>query len=92
MQFNFMKTPSRFLTIAGRPVLAAIVISLAGHASALNANANGISDIWEAGHPAAAAAPDADPDGDGSLNRKVCGATRADSLATATRPMSMRTR
>ncbi|MCB1131449.1 MAG: sulfatase-like hydrolase/transferase, partial [Verrucomicrobiae bacterium] len=38
--------------------------------SALDANANGVSDVWEALHPAAASAPAGDNDGDGVTNRR----------------------
>lgn len=53
------------------PLLALIHLLIAAFpvASALDANRNGISDVWEAAHPAAAAALHADSDGDGVSNR-----------------------
>jgi len=47
----------------------ALLISHVGIASALDADGNGISDVWESLHPAAAADLAADPDGDAADNR-----------------------
>ncbi|MGB6220300.1 sulfatase-like hydrolase/transferase [Haloferula sp.] len=52
-----------------RAILLASTISHPLTALALDANQNGISDVWESLYPAAAANLDADDDGDGSSNR-----------------------
>ncbi len=67
MKPNFIRrSPAKS---AWLPATVALLISHAGIARALDANGNGISDVWESLHPAAAADLAADPDGDGADNR-----------------------
>ncbi|BCX47635.1 hypothetical protein HAHE_15430 [Haloferula helveola] len=50
------------------PALIPLTVILFPFASALDANHNGISDVWEAAYPAEAAQLEADSDGDGQSN------------------------
>ncbi len=45
-----------------------VVSGLAGLASAVDSNQNGMSDVWESLYPQAAGLPEGDPDGDGRTN------------------------
>jgi N-sulfoglucosamine sulfohydrolase len=51
-------------------IIAIFSIILPNFSHALDSNQNGISDVWEALHPAAAADPNGDADGDGLTNRQ----------------------